>query len=78
MFYVCSHAAVIPPILSDRPPQVPQRAGLGGRFHYFRGCSGRRYLFSSVPAETLADYRSAVVVLAESTRAGRLVAQDGA
>ncbi len=69
-------AAVIPPILSDRPPQVPQRAGLGGRFHYFRGCSGNRYLFSSVPAETLADYRSAVVILAESTRSGRLVAHS--
>jgi hypothetical protein len=67
-------AAVVPPILSDRPPETPQRAGLGGRFHYFRGDSGRRYLFSRVPAETLADYRSAVVILAEATRSGRLIA----
>jgi hypothetical protein len=67
-------AAVVPPILSDDPPQVPQRAGLGGRFHYFRGLSGRRYLFSSVPTETLADFRSAVVILAEPARDGRLFA----
>jgi hypothetical protein len=67
-------AAAIPPILSDHPPESPKRAGFGGRFHYFRGGSGRRYLFSSVPAETLSDFRSAVVILAEPTRSGRLVA----
>jgi hypothetical protein len=55
--------AVVPPLLSDCPPELPQKAGLGDRFHYFRGRSGRRYLFSAVPIEALADFRNAVVML---------------
>ena len=66
--------AVLPPLLSDQPPEVPQRAGLGDRFHYFRGQSGRRYLFSTVPRDELADFRSAVVILARPARDGRLAA----
>jgi hypothetical protein len=50
-------------ILSDRPP-VPVRAGLGDRFRYQHGASGRRYLFTTIDANDLADFRSAVVVLA--------------
>jgi hypothetical protein len=74
MFYVCSVAAGFLPLLSDQPPDLAKRAEFGGRFHYWRGCSGRRYLFSVVPAESLADFRSAVVILAESTGDGRLAA----
>ena len=66
--------AVLPNLLSDQPPEVPQRAGLGDRFHYFRGASGRRYLFSAIPANELPDFRSAVVMLARRARGGRLVA----
>jgi hypothetical protein len=66
--------AVLPHLLSDQPPEVPQRVGLGDRFHYFRGASGRRYLFSAIPADELADFRSAVVLLARRTRGGRLAA----
>ena len=66
--------AVLPPLLSDQPPEVPQRAGLGDRFHYFRGNSGRRYLFSTVAANELADFHSAVVVLAKRVAGGRLAA----
>jgi hypothetical protein len=66
--------AVLPPLLSDQPPEVPRRAGLGDRFHYFRGSSGRRYLFSTVPAGELGDFHSAVVILARRAPGGRLAA----
>lgn len=66
--------AVLPPLLSDQPPEVPRRAGLGDRFHYFRGCSGRRYLFSTVAADELGDFHSAVVILARRAGNGRLSA----
>ena len=67
--------AVVPPLLSDRPPEIPQKAGLGDRFHYFRGRSGRRYLFTAVSGETLEDFRNVVAMLAEPTPAGRLCAR---
>ena len=66
--------AVLPPLLSAQPPEVPRRAGLGDRFHYFQGSSGRRYLFSVVPLDELADFRSAVVIIAHTARGGRLAA----
>ncbi len=67
--------AVVPPLLSDRPPEIPQKAGLGDRFHYFRGRSGRRYLFTVVADEALEDFRSVVAMLAEPAPAGRLAAR---
>lgn len=66
--------AVAPPLLSDQPPEVPRRAGLGDRFHYFRGVSGRRYLFSEVPVSDLGDFHSAVVMLAQRQAERRLAA----
>jgi hypothetical protein len=66
--------AVLPIVLSDHPPDFPRKAGLGDRFHYFRGRSGRRYLFSTVSGDELADFRSAVVVLAMRGVSGRLAA----
>jgi hypothetical protein len=66
--------AVVPHLLSDQPPEVPRRAGLGDRFHYFRGATGRRYLFSAVPEADLASFRSAVVVFAAPSAKGRLMA----
>lgn len=68
--------AAAPHLLSDQPPRVPQRAGLGDRFHYFRGISGRRYLFSSVGADEIGDFRSAVVMLARRAGDGTLAATD--
>lgn len=47
----------------DEAPQVARMLGLGDRYRYFYGASGRRYLFSSVPVDTIGDYRNAVVVL---------------
>jgi hypothetical protein len=69
-------AAVLPPLLSDQPPEVPQRAGFGDRFHYFRGLSGRRYLFWTVPAADLGDFSSAVVILAARASGRRLAAHS--
>jgi hypothetical protein len=66
--------AVPLPVLSDQPPDFPRKAGLGDRFHYFRGRSSRRYLFSVVPHAELADFCSAVVILAKRTSDGRLAA----
>ncbi len=66
--------AVVPPLLSDRPPEIPQKAGFGDRFHYFRGRSGRRYLFTVVSGETLEDFRNVVAMLAEPAPSGRLAA----
>jgi hypothetical protein len=67
--------AVLPSLLSDQPPEVPQRAGLGDRFHYFRGASGRRYLFSALDSGGPDDFHSAVVILARHTGGGRLTAE---
>jgi hypothetical protein len=53
-----------PQLLSERPPESPRLAGLGDRFHYFRGVSGARYLFSIVASHELADFASAVVMVA--------------
>jgi len=66
--------AVAPPLLSDRPPELPQKAGLGGRFHYFRGRSGRRYLFSVVPDAALSDFRHVVAAIAVPAGNQRLAA----
>jgi hypothetical protein len=59
-------------LLSERPPESPRLAGLGDRFHYFRGASGRRYLFSVVAARELADFASAVVMVAHRRLDGSL------
>jgi hypothetical protein len=58
-----------PFILSDRPP-VPVRAGLGDRFRYLRGGSDRRYLFTLIRPDELADFSSAVIVLARREPGG--------
>lgn len=42
---------------------------LGDRFRYWRGASGRRYLFTEIDGAELADYRGAVAVEIED-RAG--------
>ena len=62
------------PTLSDAAPGLARRAKLGDRFHYWRGRSGDRYLFSAVPFDALADFRSAVTILAEPTPDGRFIA----
>src|SRR4051794_22793584 len=58
---------------SDDPPEPALDAGYGDRIRYWRGASGRRYLFSLVPAEALFDFRSVVVMVAERCADGGLV-----
>jgi hypothetical protein len=67
--------AALPPILSDARPDFAEKAGLGDLFHYGRGRSGRRYLFTAIRPESLGDFRSAVVLFAEPARDGRLDAR---
>lgn len=61
-------------LLSELPSAPARRVGMEGRFVGWRGASGKRHLFSAVPADTLRDYRSAVALLAEPTRDGRFLA----
>jgi hypothetical protein len=62
--------AELPILLSERPPEVPMRAGFGDRYRYFRGVSGRRYLFTVINRDELRDFRSAVVLLAQRDATG--------
>ena len=62
-------------LLSENAPEPARHAGYGYRFRYWRGASGRRYLFSAVPSEALADFRSVVVIHAEPVAEGRLRAR---
>lgn len=59
--------------LSERPAELqPHARGFGDRFYYFRGTSGRRYLFTHIDPADLADFTEAVVVTAERSADGRL------
>jgi hypothetical protein len=52
------------PVAGDAPaPRAVEDLGLGDRYRYLVGASGRRYLFTRVSFESLEDYRGAVVVL---------------
>lgn len=50
------------------PPKFADQCGLGDRFRYWQGGSGRRYLFTAMPGAEIGDVASAVVILAK--RAG--------
>ncbi len=54
------------PLEDGGVPKFAQRCGLGERFQYWRGRSGRRYLFTAVGANDLADFSQAVIVLARA------------
>lgn len=62
-------------LLSEDAPESARHAGLGYRYRYWRGISGRRYLFSAVPFESLADFRDVIVIHAEPAAGGRLRAR---
>ncbi len=53
-------------------PASAGTAGLGHRFHYWHGASGRRYLFTAVSGAELGDFRDAIVVLATKGPSGSL------
>jgi len=65
-----------PHLLYDEKPDFAELAGLGDRFRYWRGISGRRYLFTLVPVEALGDFPHAVGMLAERVADGRLAARE--
>ena len=44
-------------------PRAAEALGLGDRYRYLTGTSGRRYLFSGVDLDALEDFRNAVVVI---------------
>jgi hypothetical protein len=74
MFYFCSMVRTVS-LLSEDAPESARNAGLGYRYRYWRGASGRRYLFTAIPSESLADFRSVVVIQAEPVADGRLRAR---
>ncbi len=49
-------------------PSTASTLGLGDQFQYWHGASGRRYLFTAIPVDTVEEYRHAVVVLAHKGR----------
>jgi hypothetical protein len=51
-------------------PKSAEVGGFGARFRFWAGASGRRYLFTAVTADELADFTDAVVVVARGD-AGR-------
>lgn len=61
------------PLIDGGAPAVSRLVGLAQRFHYWCGISGRRYLFTSVTAQELADFREAIVVIAGPDGAGGMV-----
>lgn len=44
-------------------PRAAEELGLGDRYRYLAGASGRRYLFSRVRLDALEDFRNAVAVI---------------
>ncbi len=62
-------------LYADGTPGVAQAAGLESRFHFWRGASGRRHLFTEVAPENLRHFENVVVILAEMWR-GRPVASS--
>lgn len=57
-------------------PDFADRCGLGDRYRYWLGASGRRHLFTAVDARELPDFSQAVVVLARRELDGGYVGVD--
>jgi hypothetical protein len=72
---MAQHVVTNMSLLSEDAPESARNAGFGYRYRYWRGASGRRYLFSAVPSESLADFRAVIVVHAEPVAEGRLRAR---
>ena len=51
-------------------PRIAERCGLGERYHYWQGFSGRRYLFTAIEAEQLGDFRNVVIIIARRDSSG--------
>ncbi len=53
-------------------------AGLEGRFHAWRGRSGKRYVVSVYPADAAPDYAEAVVIAVRRRGASRVILEAAA
>ena len=51
-------------------PEIAALGPLGDHYRYWRGASGRRYLFSAVESGKLGDFADAVVVVARCAPGG--------
>jgi len=54
--------------MNAQMPSTAAALGLGEKFQYWHGASGRRYLFTAIPVDSVDEYRKAVVVLAHKGR----------
>ncbi len=70
--FATSSALVVAPIRDGGVPAAAAAAGLGARFRYWSGGSGRRYLFTAIDSGALSDFVGAIVVvtLRDGTAAG--------
>jgi hypothetical protein len=62
-------------LVSEDAPESARDAGLAYRYRYWRGASGRRYLFTAISSESLVDFRSVIVIHAEPVADGQLRAR---
>lgn len=54
-------------------PRSAAEAGITDRFRYFRGRSGRRYLFTRIEPEAVGDYERALIVLTQDRGEGERI-----
>lgn len=55
-------------ITGDGIPEAAKAIGLNERFLYWRGASGKRYLFTAIAIESIDDFREAVVLFVSNAR----------
>ncbi len=55
-------------IPGDGIPEAAKAIGLNERFLYWRGASGKRYLFTAVAIDSIDDFREAVVLFVSNAR----------
>lgn len=72
--FVLMVAELSSPILSDAPPALIRRAQLGSHFQFRCSRSDKSFLFSPVPFDSLGDFRSAIVLIAEPAGDGDFIA----
>ncbi len=63
--------------LQHDAPRAAEALGLVETYSYLRGASGKRYLFTSVPEESLCDYPGAVAVRTSARSNGRRIVWIG-
>ena len=64
------------PLTDGGAPKAAERCGLAGRYRFWIGESGRRYLCTAVPAHEIGDFDDAIVVIARGEGGGGYVGCD--